>query len=333
MKLLFDASWFHFGGIGRYAKEISKKLKSIRYFEFSNPFSPFVSIKIAFSMIKNREDFYFLPGYIPPLFIRKRYIFTIHDLNHIDVSHNSNFFKRLFYSYVIKPGCHNASKIFTVSYFSKSRIVEWSGVSAEKVIIVGNGVDERYKPLNGLRNKVSRYGEYFLCVSNRKKHKNEIRVIDAFLNSVASDEINLVFTGKPDKFILNYIETHNSCDRIIFTGFLEEEELVELYQLSLGLLFPSLYEGFGLPVIEAMACGVPVITSNTTSLIEVAGDAALLVNPLCTEQITENINRLLNDDDLRDSLIQKGLVQASNYTWEKTVNIVKDELEKCMREM
>lgn len=109
-------------------------------------------------------------------------------------------------------------------------------------------------------------------------------------------------------------------DRVNFIGFISESDLPSLYRGSLGLVFPSLYEGFGLPVVEAMACGVPVLTSTISSLPEVAGNAAILVDPVSVDAITDGITKLVNDSELREHLVQKGLLRAKRFSWQNVVN-------------
>ncbi|MKD73124.1 glycosyltransferase family 1 protein, partial [Salmonella enterica subsp. enterica] len=179
-----------------------------------------------------------------------------------DLNDNSSLFKRLFYNFIIKRGCRKAYKIFTVSNFSKERIVAWSGVNPNKIVTVYNGVSSLFnadvKPLNlGYK--------YLLCVGNRKTHKNEKCVISAFAKADIDPAIKLVFTGNPCNDLEKLIIQHGLSERVKFFGFVSEKDLPSLYKGSLGLVFPSLYEGFGLPVVESMACGIPVLTSLTSS--------------------------------------------------------------------
>nr|WP_314420600.1 glycosyltransferase family 1 protein [uncultured Erwinia sp.] len=327
MKIKYDASWFGMGGIGRFSEEIEKRLKknySLKNFSISgNPASPLATLKLTFKMCIDRESFFLLPGYIPPIGQRGRFIFTIHDLNHLDIPDNSGLLKKLFYKYIIKTGCKNAYKILTVSNFSKEKIVEWSGVDPSKVIVAGNGVGENYHP--NIKHTTNNE-KYYLCVSNRKSHKNEKRMLEAFSQAKIDEKINLVMTGKDNEEINRLILSLNLKDRVKFTGFLTENELVEFYRNSHALLFPSLYEGFGIPVLEAMASGVPVITSNTTSLPEVAGDAALFVDPTSVEEIKLAIEKLEIDEGVRQSLIYKGFLQIKKFSWDNVVDIIKDEI-------
>lgn len=325
MKVVLDNSWLGLGGIGRFSFEIIRRLPYDDKFWISgNPASPLVAIKLIWFVSKSSVAF--LPGYIPPLFSRGRYVFTVHDLNHVDRPENSSFLKKLFYKFVVRRGCKKAYKILTVSEFSKKRIVEWSGVSPEKVVNVGNGVDESFNP------DVAAYNlgkPYYLCVGNRKAHKNEARVVEAFAHAHIDEDIHLVFTGETEPSLEKLVQELNVFSRVKFIGSVTEEELPSLYKGARGLLFPSLYEGFGLPVLEAMACGTPVITSLCTSLPEVAGDAAILVDPMQTPELQDAIERLEQDASLRHELVAKGFDRAKLFTWEKTAQKVQEVLDSA----
>jgi Glycosyltransferase len=323
--IIIDSSWIGRGGIGRFSQELIKRLNYRVVCVTENPASPFAILKNTAALIRFRGTFLF-PGYIPPLLPFFKYVFTIHDLNHIDRADNSSFIKRVFYSLFMRLGCHFATKILTVSDFSRSRISEWFNIDINKIITVGNGVDAAFSADFLLPKKAD---SYFLCVSNRKSHKNEHRLIRAFARSSIDPAIQLTFTGDPIDELLSLIKELGLENRVVFKGRVADEELPALYRGSLGLLFPSLYEGFGLPVIEAMACGVPVLTSNTTSLPEVAGDAALLVNPESVDEISSGIERLVHDEALRIELIARGLERAKLFSWDAVaarVQAVLDEV-------
>ena len=154
----------------------------------------------------------------------------------------------------------------------------------EKVVTVYCGEDASY------HSGVDPYGlqfPYMLCVSNRRLHKNEFRTVEAFARARLNPDLHLVFTGEPTPELMNCIERQGISMRVHFVGTVPDAQLPCLYGSAEALVFASLYEGFGLPVLEAMACGTPVVTSNTTSLPEIAGDAALLVDPTSVEQIAD----------------------------------------------
>ncbi|QNK08291.1 glycosyltransferase family 4 protein [Enterobacter sp. JUb54] len=317
--IYIDPRWKNAGGIGTFYEKINE-INNYKKIGFKgSPASPVDTIRTSKKMLFNKDAVVFFPGYIPPLYSNMPYVFTIHDLNHLDREDNSSCAKKIFYNTIIKKGCKDASYIFTVSNFSKQRIIEWAGVSSDKVINVGNGVSDAYRPDGDFIN----FGfEYLLCVSNRKTHKNEIGVLNAFKIADIDKKVKLVFTGKPNETIKVQIDKLELRDRVVFTGYLDTSELPKLYRSACALVFPSFYEGFGLPVIEAQASGIPVITSASTSLGEVSGDAAILVDPCQISEIALGIERVLNSKNECYEMIQKGLLNAKNYTWEKTAKIV-----------
>lgn len=318
-KILMDISWSNMGGIGRFTDEVSKLLTGIsRKKIYRKCASPFAPLGLALNICLQRKiDLIFLPGYIPPLFCSKKFIVTIHDLNHLDLDDNSSFFKKIFYKLIIKRGCHQAYKILTVSNFSKDKIAKWSGVNPDKIITVYNGVSDNFNV--GVQSMDLGYN-YLLCIGNRKTHKNESRVLSAFVKANIDPSIKLVFSGNPSSELDKLIVKYGISDRVHFKGFVSESDLPSLYKGSLGLVFPSIYEGFGLPVVEAMACGVPVLTSNVSSLPEVAGNAAILVDPLSVDAIADGITSLVNNLELRGHLVHKGLLRAKKFSWQNVVN-------------
>lgn len=317
MKIYIDERWIGEHGIGRFANVLATHIKFAPMNMAGSPSSPFDAMQFFLRTLRfSKKDLVFSPGYNAPLFIRIPFIFTIHDLNHIDRGENSSFLKRLYYKLIMRRACRHAKAVLTVSEFSKRRIVEWSGIPAERVINVGNGVDAEYSPSAA---PFQPGYPYVLSVSNRKAHKNEPRLIEAFSRASVPTGLRLVFTGKATPALMDVIERCQLQDRVTFIGRVDEADLPGLYVGASALLFPSLYEGFGLPVIEAMACGCPVLTSNTTSLPEVAGDAALLVDPTSVQAIADGITSICGDEALRAAMIQKGYVQAARFSWSEVV--------------
>lgn len=313
-KILFDQRWIGEHGIGRFAKEIyCSSTKKVALKLKGNPAGMFDILKLTTYLIFHRGYFY-SPGYNSPFFFLKRTIFTIHDLNHIDFLENSSFLKRAYYNLILKRACRKSKKIFTVSEFSKQRIVDWAKIDKDKIFVLGNGVSDSFNF------NVPKYHydfKYVLVVGNRKAHKNEPRALEAFLSANIDKKVKIVFTGNISDPLKAIIKTHNATERVIFAGRTSDQELASLYKTAEFLLFPSLYEGFGLPVIEAMACGTPVITSNTTSLAEISKNAALFVDPACIDSIKDSIERLFYDEGLRVNLSEKGLIVAKGFVWDE----------------
>jgi len=322
MKILFDARWDGDHGIGRFARELDQRLRLPHLRIGGSPSSPFDPIRLLYAMWFStaKAECVFSPGYNSPLFVVRPYVFTILDLNHIDRLENSSFLKRLYYRFIMRRAARNAFRVLTISEFSLQRIAEWASVNQNQVVNVGCGVESCYHP------SVQPYApgyDYLLCVSNRKAHKNEPRILEAFAHANIDTAIHLIFTGPANEILLSLSRQYGVESRVVFAGRIPEKDLPSLYRGAIALVFPSLYEGFGLPVIEAMACGTPVLTSNATALPEVSGDAALLVDPLSVEEISEGIERICTDNVLREMLQQKGLLQAAQYPWSKVVEKVK----------
>lgn len=317
-KVIFDTRWFGEHGIGRFATEVYDedffqpiKLKG-------NPVSIFDVIKLTIYLFFNK-NFFFSPGFNAPFFFLHRTAITIHDLNHIDVDANTSFLKKLYYNIVLKRACRKAALIFTVSEFSKGRIVDWSGINPDKVKVVYNGVSSAF------HQDVQPYlpgFPYIFIVGNRKLHKNEDRALRAFAQADIDKNIHVLFSGKPSDQLVNTAKELQIEDRVKFLGRLSEDELASTYKGALCLLFPSLYEGFGLPVIEAMACGTPVITSNTTSLNEICQGAGFLVDPSNVELITKKIEESINNPILATDNVRKGFNRAKDFSWNKTKKIL-----------
>lgn len=315
-----DQRWIGSHGIGRFARNV---LPAIRYSPISlggNPAAPLDTWRLSRALkTLTRDDLFFSPGYNAPFFCPSPFIFTIHDLSHIYCAENSSPLIWLYYATVAKSACHRAAAVLTVSEFTRSQILEWSGIPPAKVINVRCGVEASYRP-DG-----ETYGfhfPYLLCVSNRKPHKNESRLVMAFARAKVSG-MHFVFTGEPSPGIMRRIEKERVKDRVHFIGSVPETELPALYRGAEALIFPSLYEGFGLPVLEAMACGTPVVTANATAMPEVAADAALLVDPTSVEQIVHAIERIVSDEPLRLCLRRKGLERAAQFSWDQTRDRVK----------
>jgi glycosyltransferase involved in cell wall biosynthesis len=328
--LYADQRWMGNHGIGRFARHV---LGSIEYSPVrlrSNPAAPLDSWRLARALASlNGHDLFFSPGYNTPLFCRSPFVFTVHDLSHIYCPENSSPAIRLYYSTILKRACRNAENILTVSEFTRGQIIEWSGVREEKVFNVGCGVDPAYCP-GGPTYRLP--FPYVLCVSNRKKHKNEFRLVEAFARARLASNICLVFTGDPEKRLLRWIERQKlSVGRIVFLRNVPEAKLPSLYRGATAMVFPSLYEGFGLPVLEAMASGTPVLTSNVTAMPETAGGAALLVDPTCVEEMTHAMERIVTDQELREQLRERGLARAARFSWSHTCALVQNALSRIQR--
>jgi glycosyltransferase involved in cell wall biosynthesis len=315
-EILYDARWIGNHGIGRFAEEMQRQVPGLVPFQATRrPFHPLDPILLGSTLLRRNPGLFFSPGYNSPLGWPGRFIFTLHDLNHLRVPDNSSAMKRAYYKYIIRPACHRAEAVLTVSQYSQQEIAEWARIRADKIVNVSAGVGPAFTPAG------DRYDPgypYLLYVGSRKAHKNLPRLLQAFAASGVSQEIRLIFSGSPDSQTGREIERLGLQRSLAFADLPDSDRLSQAYRGAVGLVFPSLYEGFGLPPLEAMACGLPVLTSNVCSLPEVVGDAAILVNPLSVEEIADGIRRLTGSSDLRRQLREKGLLQAKKFSWEET---------------
>jgi glycosyltransferase involved in cell wall biosynthesis len=316
-EILYDARWFGNHGIGRFAAELHKLLPALVPFHTRRrPSHPLDPLLLGLELRSANPRLFFTPGYNSPVGWSGSFIFTLHDLNHICVTtEGPSALKRAYYPLVIKPACHRAKFVLTVSEYSRREIATWAKMDEERIINVGNGVGPPFTPTG--RRYDPGYA-YLLYAGSKKPHKNLPRLLQAYAISGVRSDARLLFSGRPDKRLLAESERLGLGDDVRFADFPSTDLLAEAYRGAVGFLFPSLYEGFGLPPLEAMACGVPVLTSNVCSLPEVMGDAAILVNPVEVEEIAEGIRRLVQDSTLRLQLCEKGLRRASRFTWEKT---------------
>ncbi|HEY6873539.1 MAG TPA: glycosyltransferase family 1 protein [Geobacteraceae bacterium] len=329
-EIYFDSRWLGAHGIGRYASEVLKRLGSTTQLMAAlSPTHPLDVMYLTFKVVTRHGSVWYSPGYNAPLFRLRRYVFTIHDLNHIDIAANSSALKRLYYQIVLRRACRRAARVLTVSEFSRRRIIEWSGVDPARVVNVGNGVSADFSV------SVAPYRPgypYLLSIGNRKGHKNELRLLKAFATAKIDASIKLLFSGPSSGELLELASEAGVSDRIVFLGRIEERALPSIYRGAIALAFPSLYEGFGLPVLEAMASGIPVITSNTTALPEVAGDAAILVDPENVAAIADAIGQIVHDETLRTNLTVKGLERVRAFSWDSVAYKVKAVLDEVLEE-
>jgi len=314
--ILYDARWIGNHGIGRFAGELQKAIPDLfPYRARRRPWHPVDPLLLGAALWRRSPKLFFSPGYNSPLGWPGSFVFTLHDLNHLCVSENSNPVKRAYYQHIIKPACHRAQCVLTVSEYSKQEIAVWARLKEERIINVGNGVGV---PFSRTGHKHDPGFPYLLYVGSRKPHKNLPRLLKAYSISGVRKEVRLMLSGEPDLLTVREIDRLGLQVDVCFTDLSADGALSDVYRGASGFVFPSLYEGFGLPPLEAMACGIPVLTSNVCSLPEVVGEAAILVNPLDVEEIACGIGRLVQDSPLRSRLRENGLRRAKLFSWKET---------------
>jgi glycosyltransferase involved in cell wall biosynthesis len=313
--IYFDTRWNGKHGIGRFSSELQKRLPGVVPLRIIGPkLSVFDPLASSLALARHRQGSFFSPGFNPPLHSPLPFAFTIHDLVHLHVPQESSALRRLYYASVVRPATRKAWRILTVSEHSRREILEWTGLAPERVRVVGNGVSAEFFP-GGAR---ATRAPYLLHVGRRARHKNIGNLLRGYAASHFGKDLQLVFTGDADAETLALADQAGVAGRVQFAGPVDDAALVSLYQRCTALVFPSLHEGFGIPILEAMATGTPVITSRTTSMPEVAGeDNALFVDPLDPGCIAHAIDRIAGDASLWDHLQSRGLERAREFSWER----------------
>jgi glycosyltransferase involved in cell wall biosynthesis len=299
--------------------------------ETAAPYSIAEQYRIPLSLAREGVDLVHEPHYVLPPLTRCRSVVTIHDCIHLMFPQYLP--GKLAYVYAkgsMWAASRKADRILTVSEASKRDILRFFDVPAEKVSVIYNAIDERFlAPANPERMDLVRQRyqldhPFVLYVGNIKPHKNIERLIDAFgrARSQGPENLKLIIIGDEiSKYpaLRQSVHKHKLDKHVRFLGFQPMETLAAFYRLARAFVFPSLYEGFGLPPLEAMACGSPVVTSNVSSLPEVAGGAALLVDPYDADAIAEGIVQAVTDETLRADLIRRGLDRARSFSWPQSV--------------
>ena len=334
-------------GVGRYTYQLIKALSEMdegnRYIIFHNsdldlsfgkenfsnyhfpvPLYDFYKeqLWLTYHVDKLGLDLLHAPMHYPPLVRRCRTVYTIHDLNPDNFP--EMFQDKSMVGYFGKWRrlvSRWTDRIITPSHHAKGTVVEEMGVSENKVDVTHLGCDDISRGdspppfLNGF--------DYILYVGHQQRWKNIERLIRVYASLVAEGKTTekLVMAGEKGWFYFDLEDLVRRLkveDKIIFTGYISDEELAYLYRKARLFVFPSLMEGFGLPVLEAMSYGAPVVSSKATSLAEVVGEAGLLFDPTDEGEMKEKVHHALRDEDLRKELVKKGLERSKGFTWKKT---------------
>jgi len=286
-------------------------------------------IPFPVELITGPIDLYHSPDFaLPPTRPRTRTLLTVHDLSFERDPDSADDHLRAFLSRVVPRSVARADHVLADSQATKEDLIELWGTRADKVTVLYCGVDARFRPVTdaaALAAVRARYGlgqgPFILSVSTLQPRKNYRRLVQAFAPLAARyPELNLVIGGgkgwRYDE-ILAEPERLGIGGRVLFPGFIAEDDLPALYSAAEVMAYPSLYEGFGLPVLEAMACGTPVVASNRSSLPEVTADAGLQVDPLDIDALTEGLAALVEDTALRHDLATRGLAWARQFSWDR----------------
>jgi glycosyltransferase involved in cell wall biosynthesis len=346
-KIVIDARMINHSGIGTYMKNLLnvlmddyhlvllgdlieiRKYINVRKVEIIDFFSPIYSIseQLVYPIKIPSCDIFISPHYnIPLLPIKaKKRIVIINDANHLAFYNQLSFTQKIYTKIMMNRAVNLADKIIAISHFSKSEILKYFQIDPNKIKVVHFGLDPKiiYSELQKETSDLLIIPKkFFLFVGNIKPHKNLISLLRAFEIILKSRiDYKLVIIGKKEGFITGDNEVFTLVENnkilsenIIFTGYIENLELYNYYKKASIFIFPSLYEGFGIPPLEAMICNCPVIASNLTAIPEICGNSVLYINALDPVDIAEKINLLIYDKNLCNELIQKGKLQINKFS-------------------
>jgi len=272
---------------------------------------------------KLNPDITWFPGSAIPFFIKSKTIITLHDLGYYIKELNAyKYLDTLYWKIMMRSSCKRATKIIAISENTKKAIQEILGIPEEKIAVIYEAVDtNRFRkiPKATLENIATKYSlprSFFLFTGGLSPRKNLTRLFRA-IELLDEENVNLVVTGDTFASWSNDQECKliEESDKIKHLGYVNEDELVALYNLADAYIFPSLYEGLGLPILEAQACGCPVISSSSSSLPEVGGNSVLYFNPHDEMEIVRAIKTLVNNPKKKDNLVEKGYENIKRFSW------------------
>lgn len=358
MKIAIDARMYTYTGIGRYIQNLAMNLARLNisdsYTLISNATVdiprlenlklrisrrniPVYSLKehVFLQAEMNREgpDILHYPNFNMPFFNSKPVVATVHDLiYYLNPDACPNRGAHLYARVMFKRLAACARKIITVSEFTRREVIERLGADPGKVVVIHNGVDEMYRreedpgALRKIRERYGIEGDYIFYAGNHQPRKNLMRLVKAF-SILKNRGYQLVMTGKIDTRRPELYKTVKDLGlegSVRFIGMAPEADLPALYSMAAVFAFPSLSEGFGLPPLEAMACGAPVAASNATSIPEVVGDAAVTFDPMDIGSIAEKLDMVLSSEALRKEMREKGLKRAGLFSWKESARMTSE---------
>ncbi len=300
--------------------------------------SPIYSIEEQYKslrVIPKNCDLLWWPHWNIPIFYNGKIVTTIYDAFHLRIPRSfknlfKNIYTKLLFSYVSKKSLLT----FTLSKFSKNELSELTKINIKDIHIINLAVDEDWFNFQPFKNQIN--SPYIVYVGNVKPHKNLITLVKSFIEILDKIDHKLVIIGKKEGFISGDKEVQKFAnlypDRIVFTGWVDDVEVKNYVANAELMVFPTLYEGFGIPPLEAMACGCPVLVSDIPVTREVCSDAALYFNPNNISELSKLIEEVLNKRNQNDLIISKGIARSKFYSWEsasnKTVNIFSELFSK-----
>lgn len=284
-------------------------------------------IRLSFEMLISKPDVLFIPAHVFPLIHPKKTIMTVHDIAAARFPETYNWFERWYSIWSARYAVKKLWKIITPSEFTKKELIDFFGASASKIKVTPLGLDEEYltssseEDIQSTLKKFRITKPFIMSLGRLEEKKNTARIVEAFDLVKENYDIQLVLVGNPgfgyEKTLQQILKSPHK-NAIIQPGWVTPTESKQLLHATKVFVFPSLYEGFGLPVLEAFASGVPVVATKGHSVEEVAQDAALHVDPNSADEIANKTKQCLENETERAILIEKGKKRVSMYTWKKT---------------
>ncbi|MFH2070923.1 MAG: glycosyltransferase family 1 protein [Elusimicrobiota bacterium] len=279
-------------------------------------------VKLKNAMSRSGCDVFFSPYYKMPLFLKIPAVISMFDTTYlITQPYSGKYLYNIYLKNFISTAGKKAKKVLTCSENSKKDLISKLKLSPEKIEVAYLSVNKNIKPaspdeIEKIRSKYKLQGKFILYLGNFSPHKNLSRLADAYkhLPDNIKDEYSLVLAGGNGTTTAGTVA---GAGKIVFPGYVQEEDVPSLYSAADLFVFPSLYEGFGLPPLEAMACGCPVVSSNTSSMPEILGDACMYFDPYNTQDIRDRLQQILADNGLRQTVRRKGIERAGLYTPER----------------
>lgn len=322
------------------AAELGENFRAVP--EPATPYSVREQVALPVDLRREGAELFHAPHYVLPPLTPCKSIVTIHDCIHLRFPQYLP--NKLAYGYArgsLWVAAHRSNRVLTVSEASKRDILRYFHIPDKKVDVIYNAIDERFhqrpceEDITHVRERYQLNDPFILYAGNIKPHKNLERLIEAFhmLRRGELEHVKLLIIGDEiSKYatLRRAVHKYKLHKHVRFLGFVPDQTLAILYRLADVFVFPSLYEGFGLPPLEAMASGTPVVTSNVSSLPEVVGDAALLIDPYDSAAIAHAIRRVLTEPALRDDLRTRGLARVHEFSWERSVRRVRAIYEEVL---
>lgn len=296
-------------------------------------------VKVPSVLKKNNADIFFSCDGFCSLTAKIPQCLLIHDLSFLHYPSSMKRSHFLFYKHYTPKFLQKAKRVVTVSEFSRKDILSQYKIDADKMDIVPNAVKEVFHSITErekeeVKAKLTGGREYFIYAGSIHPRKNLVNLLKAFSIFKKKQKSNwkLVLAGRlawKYKHFVESLKTYKYREDVVLTGYLEEKELARVISAAYCLIYPSLFEGFGVPVLEAINCQVPVITSGHSAMEEIAGDSALYINPGNHHDIAEKMQLLYKDENMRSQLIQKGKKITSQYSWDRSADLLWQSIMKC----